>query len=445
MAAQTRQAKVLRIGIIQDGKIVQERLVKTGEQVTVGESSRNTFVFPKTKLKKPEFTLFSWSGGQYHLHFTQEMRGKVSSGGIVLGLDKVRQDPGVANEGGTWTLPLTEHDRGKVAVAPVTVLFQFVAPPPTQAVKPMEAMDFRPRLLDDDDPILLGFMAVWAALALVFSVWVYNSEIRETTIEEIPDRFTRIVMEEAPEDKPEVEKLVDDNKLGKAKAKAKVKAEEAKEVKAKKKGPETKVDEAKRMEASKNKLLQESKMIAKLIGSTGAKTKGIIQSSAADGNYDVGKIKAASDAGATLDGGGGIRKGSDAGGGNRDVGSVSAGEGGSSSIASAPKVELKGNVTYDDPEVSGVELGGVKKVVARYKGQLKYCYEAALKTNPKLAGRVVIAWSVSAEKATDVYIAENTTGDESFASCMKGKVRRWKFTGTDDGGVKMPFVFQPQQ
>ena len=76
MASQTQPAKVLRIGIIQDGKIVRERLIKPGESVKVGESARNTFVFPKTSLPRAEFPL----GGrldevgveQFAVHFVQQ-------------------------------------------------------------------------------------------------------------------------------------------------------------------------------------------------------------------------------------------------------------------------------------------------------------------------------------------------------------------------------------
>ena len=79
MAAQSQPAKVLRIGIIQDGKIVQERLIKSGETVTVGESAKNTFVFPKTHLPQAEFAVFRASSKGYELRFTDQMRGKISS------------------------------------------------------------------------------------------------------------------------------------------------------------------------------------------------------------------------------------------------------------------------------------------------------------------------------------------------------------------------------
>ena len=134
MAADAGKNKVLRIGIIKDGKIAEERLVKVSETVTVGESAKNTFVFGKTHLPKAEFPIFQWDGSGYVLRFTEKMKGKVSAGGAVVSLVKLRKDPTITTNGGVWELKLTSQDRGKVTVDGMTVLFQLVAPPPVQAL-----------------------------------------------------------------------------------------------------------------------------------------------------------------------------------------------------------------------------------------------------------------------------------------------------------------------
>ena len=36
-------AKILRVGIIQGGKIVEERLMRRRERITIGQSPKNTF------------------------------------------------------------------------------------------------------------------------------------------------------------------------------------------------------------------------------------------------------------------------------------------------------------------------------------------------------------------------------------------------------------------
>src|SRR5688572_28386727 len=198
MASQARQQKVLRIGSIQDGKIVQERLVKAGETVTVGESPKNTFVFPKTHLPGPSFLLFKPSGKGYILNFTSEMKGKISSGGAVVALQKLNEDPSVTRKNGVATLPLTEQDRGKISVDGITVLFQFVAPPPSKAVKPIQQLDFRPRLIEEDDPVFIGFLGVWSALGIVLAIWVWQADPVVLTIDDVPQRFVKLVVEPKP-------------------------------------------------------------------------------------------------------------------------------------------------------------------------------------------------------------------------------------------------------
>ena len=201
---QTQQQKVLRIGVVQDGKIVQERLIKAGEEVTVGESTKNLFVFPPTSLPK-RFQLFQpKKGGGYILHFTDGMEGKISYKNAIVPLEQLKQRGDAVRKGTDFVLPLSEGNRGKVSVDGVTILFQFVPPPP----EPMRAgakMDFRPKLIEEDDPVFFGFLGLFTALATVLMIYVYNAEpVERVAIEEIPDRFTEIIMEPSDNDPPEV-------------------------------------------------------------------------------------------------------------------------------------------------------------------------------------------------------------------------------------------------
>jgi hypothetical protein len=53
--------KVLRIGIVQAGKVVHERLVAPGQSVSIGESPKSTFVVPAKSIPK-KFALFVAKG-----------------------------------------------------------------------------------------------------------------------------------------------------------------------------------------------------------------------------------------------------------------------------------------------------------------------------------------------------------------------------------------------
>lgn len=463
MSAQPKQSKVLRIGIIQDGKIVQERLVKAGDPVTIGTGPKNSFPFPPESFDREAFTLFDHRDGQYVLRFTEAMKGKIRSRGAALALAKARAEGGIAqsaqgdaDSAGVWELPLEEQDRGKLAVGTVNILFQFVAPPPVQAPTPMEKMDFRPRWVEDDDPIFLAFLALWSALGLAFGIWVFTADPPEISIDEIPDRFTRIVIDKPPEepveddDEEEPELGVDEKKKVAKKKTATEKV--AEKVPAPGDGA-SKGEKAQAVEDAKDQLMKESALFKQMqiigIGTLGESERTILQENTVGSASDIeGKLQEAADAVAEIGDGSRIRGGAKTVGGTgaRDVGELKEGEVvGEVAVGTGPKVkEPEGRVSSGSLDFDGGDVSSVGKVVRRYQGQLKYCYDSQLKKNPSLSGKVVVGFEIEAEELVDVWIVTNETGDSEFADCIERKVRRWKFDGVDDGSARAPFVFEPE-
>src|SRR3989339_1318636 len=86
----TPKLKILRIGVIQAGKIIEERLIRRRDNVSIGASPRNTIVVPASSLPR-SFTLFEIQKGQYTLRFSETMDGRISVGNQVLSLDQIRQ------------------------------------------------------------------------------------------------------------------------------------------------------------------------------------------------------------------------------------------------------------------------------------------------------------------------------------------------------------------
>lgn len=445
MAAPAKLTKVLRIGIIQDGKIVQERLIKAGETVTVGESEKSTFVFPPTALGQGSHPLFVAKGGGYELSFTEVMKGKISSSNGVVGLDKLRGGEEVTKEGDTWRLALTEQDRGKVTIDNVTVLFQFVPPPPPDAAKPLEAMDFRPKFFEDDDPIFFGFLGLWTALAAIMVVWVMTSEPRESSsLEEIPDRFTKLLLDK-PEKKdlPEVEEKFDEN----AKSEDAPAKEEASKEEAPKKEPKTreeKVEDAQRKEQMKQDIMQKS-LLLQMIGTRGANNSGAtVEDLFGDGD-NMGKID--------LNGVGGVeiatadnqhlREGSGTTTGDADIGDLAKGDVGEAGVGSANVKIPTGSVDVGNAEVAEGDPAKVKDVVNKYRGQVKYCYEQQLKANPSLEGRVEVEFTVGNGRVMSASVFVNTTGDQALGDCILGKIKRWRFPAELETDVSYPFIFRP--
>jgi len=129
MSKKQPERKVLRIGIVQGGRIVEERLLRRRDNVTVGQSPKNKFVIPSSRIPLT-YNLVEVKGGQYHLCFEKGMFGKVLADGEVLDLKNAARRKLATRKDNRFFLPLTEETRGKIVLGDVTLLFQFVAPPP---------------------------------------------------------------------------------------------------------------------------------------------------------------------------------------------------------------------------------------------------------------------------------------------------------------------------
>lgn len=455
MSNADRQAKVLRVGIVRDGKLEDARLIELGEDVTVGAGAGVTFQVPQGSVDTPQFTLFAFRQGRYQLQFDGSMKGKISVDGNPVSLDKARRGEVPAEKTGElWAIPLTESDKGKLRLGKTTLVFQFVPPPPVAAAG-TAVVHFRPRFFEED-PVLYGSLALWSALGFVFVLLVNNLEVPPRTIDDVPDRFVKLVVDRPPTPPPEQETKpkVDESVKGPAtKAAPKDEPAPAKEKKAPapKKGT---ADEARAVKDAEKKLAEENALFkaaqAKMMGTVGSKARGTVLSDNAEGNFDDidAKLRAAAEAGAQLGDGSQIRgsEGVIGGTGVRgQSGGVQSGQTGEVEVAGGPAVKVpKGTVEGGNLEFDGGDSANVLGVVRRFQGQLNYCYEQELKSDPTLRGRVVVAWEVLGGRAVDVHVVDNGTGSDSFARCIVSKIGNWRFSGVDDGFAKRPFIFQPQ-
>jgi hypothetical protein len=115
------RARILRIGILLGGKIVEERLIRERISVSVGQSMKNTFSIPVEGLPL-EHTLFVLDNDRYFLRFLPKMDGRLSDGGNVTTLDQLKQT-GAQQSPGFWQVPLSPTARGKLSLGDLTVLF----------------------------------------------------------------------------------------------------------------------------------------------------------------------------------------------------------------------------------------------------------------------------------------------------------------------------------
>src|SRR5471030_1675449 len=75
--AQASGPKVLRIGLVQGGRVIEERIIKQRTSVTVGASEKAMFVIP-SNVVPAQFKLFELVGSDYYLNFMDGMSGRVA-------------------------------------------------------------------------------------------------------------------------------------------------------------------------------------------------------------------------------------------------------------------------------------------------------------------------------------------------------------------------------
>ena len=121
---------VLRIGVVRQGRIVEERVIKQRNAVSIGTSEDATFVCGLPTAKHELFARAAKGKNPkesgYVLRFAPGMTGRVALASEVTTLDALRAR-------GIEEVALDDDSRGKVTVGETTFLFQFVRPPPAQA------------------------------------------------------------------------------------------------------------------------------------------------------------------------------------------------------------------------------------------------------------------------------------------------------------------------
>ena len=259
-------------------------------------------------------------------------------------------------------------------------------------------------------------------------------EERELSLDELPDRFAKVMMPKAEPPKPKEE--------DKGSEKVEEKVAEKKDTK---KSPE----DAAASKAAMQKAVS-SKGLLKILGSAGAG-----QSAFEDvlgGNTGAGSIADA------LDGAGGVGvagvdsvAGGPKGGGTGQaagIGDLGTSGAGNVNLGAKGDAVVKGRLIDAPPEVDTKDVD--REALARYvklrKSAIQACYEKELKRNPSLKGKVVVRFTISTSgRVTEIDIEENTLGNDAVGSCIKAVIRGWMFPFKPDSEVPVayPFVFAP--
>ncbi len=428
--------KILRVAIIQGGKIIEERHIRRPDSVSVGQDAKNTFVVPASNLP-PSFPVFDFRGTHYYLLFTERMDGRVRIGNRDVDFATLRTQKLAQRRGSVFALQLDESAMGKVVLGEVTLLFQFVPPPPAPSRMALPA-EYRGTLWSSLDHLFFGILA--ASVLFFFSIAAIialapKPPDSDVTLDELPDRFAKLLVPPKP---PEPEKPKDEPKA---------------EEKVEKKEPVKKKEKPASDEARKAAIAQkvQSKGILKILGASGG--QGALKDLLGEGTgtQDVATALKGAQGGvvvATTGGVGGPRGGGA--GSAAGIGELGTAGGGNVSLGSKGDARVTGKVAAAAPEVDSADVD--REALARYiKARLtaiRGCYEKELKRNPTLKGKVVVRFNITpAGRASDIRLEENSVGSAEVGQCIVSLMRSWvfPFKPPDEVPVQYPFLFTASQ
>jgi hypothetical protein len=454
------RTRILRIGIIQGGRIIEERLVREHKDVSVGQGPRNSFVISSENLPRTYQVFKVDKNDKYTLNFAAGMDGRVTVGGGVRTLSQAR-DMGAAKKAGDWWhLPLEGNARGKLVIGDVTLLFQFVQAPPVVPRARLPAT-IQGSVGSRMDPAFTMVMAGCVALAAAF--WITVQVVPKPTKPERPKRFQQLVKSELKRThrKPprprkttqvaDVKKGKEGEDAGKGASKPAPRPRPGKgdgKGKGKNKGPLKKGTEEykQRLTELTNISLRKGsdRMNAVAIAGkcTGADCENAIQGPdhLRKGLSTGGLDNAAATASRTGSGGlgsGGPKSGT---GGRRGLvgkggkgrigagGGVGTGGGGGAAASMKPmrvkKIKSRVSSFVPPPRVGGSAGSRVRAKIRGRVYTLRSCYNRALINNPKLSGSVKISFIIMPNgRVSNVNVISGMGG--SLVSCIKGRVRRW--------------------
>lgn len=433
--------KVLRVGVIQEGKIIEERVLPSRRSLFVGTSESNDFIVHGAELPA-RFELFESTAGGYRLHLRDGMRGRVGASGVTREL--------------SGSVVLAPDARGKVVMGDVTLLFQFVVPPPA-VLRPQLPSAARGGFAAGIDWLFTSFVVFSYMLFFGFVVVLESADWKVVqSLDVDPDYMARLVFAE-PEPPPEITPEVENDDAVSEETEV---ADTTSTERTERTHPDTPRDTAPSAETVAR--IQEQAMAAAeslaiaALGPDGSLANlldgGALTESAEQILAQTNGVQLATSESSQLR----VRDGGNEGsGGNRDIGTLVASNDAGQQVATSDVTErVIGRATFapdDGGEEGGMGVFDSALVVRGIRGRLRRiqnCYEHELLANPTLAGRVVVQFTIpESGRVGSARASQNTTGSDAVGRCVESAIRGMRFTPGPEGGsvdFSYPFIFAPQ-
>ncbi len=457
--------KVLRIGLFKDKKIVEERIVRRRETVSIGTAAKNHLIIKSGTLPpklESRFELFQLVGDDYILNFTGDMSGKVALPGGVQKLEHLRETGAARNAGTHYQIKLADSSRGTIRIGDFTVFFEFVAAPPITP-KPQLPAAVQRGFVKTIDWTFTTWVIFSYMLFFGFIIYMENADWEiETGTQEVPESLARLIFE-APVEPPEVEEEIPGEE---AEDEAQAKEEQTKRAEKRpapgeaREAPGGAEDPAVSAEArariAQEAAAQAEAMLLGALGDEGGALGDVLAGGAVTGNAAEVLAQASGVGVATKSQTGTLRTRTGGGSGQAaGLGSLKASKGAGKAAkegAAVKERQIRGNVGLR----TGGDVGGsgefdaalVQRQIKQRIKSITRCYESELRKNPSLAGKVTVTFTIQERgNVTGAKASENTTGSAAVADCVTRTISRFRFNPGPEGGsvtFRYPFVFQPQ-
>ncbi|MDI1430477.1 AgmX/PglI C-terminal domain-containing protein [Polyangium sorediatum] len=445
--------KVLRVGVVQGGKVIEERIIKQRTHVTIGPSEKSMFVTPNKNVPS-SFRLFELVGNEYALNFLDGMAGRIALKTGVSDLASLKSQAKKVSLGQVqaFQVPLSDDARGKIVVGDTTFLFQFVAAPPPQP-KPQLPASVRGGFVQSIDwtttiIAAFSFLLHFGAVGTIYSDWMDPLVNDEVDVAQILETVRSLPPP------PPVEQPKETNDQPTQASTAAAEAPKPSAGASAAKGAGGKISDT-RASAIANELNQLDMQMLGALNAAGNATAGVLDR----GDVPLGLLDnaAASGAGAGLGGiaglnlgaagGGTVRPGAAGGGGLANIGDTQAAAASSAQGAAKTVKGPTGSANVGGAAVSGGNVANASSVVAGMAAGFRRCYNRGLQADPTMKGSVRITAKIGPNG--EVLSASPSGGgglSGEVVSCVVARVQSAQFSPPEGGGatVVIPVSFVSQ-
>jgi hypothetical protein len=434
----------LRLGVLQNGRLLEERLLPAGRPATIGPSARCTVILAEDRLPRP-WRLFQIRRGRPLLRLAPDMEARLAVNGHASTV------PPASRGRHPRLLPLAPSTRGRISIGDVVILFQLLAPLPARP-RPQLPASVRGSLRASLDR---GFTALaMASLLCHLAAALYLRGVdwpRQPDQTAQLDRFIRDVrVRPIPVPEP-IAAPASPTATPQAPADRQPSTNpSAAAARPRPRPAPISTDERRR------RLIEDVNRVGlvKIVGALGEKSN--LADLLRGGGVDVAQEQAFRGLGGvtvasadTLPGLA-VRDVDGAAGRVAHPGDLR----GAGHIASAadvgPRAERRVSplVRVETPSVQegNADPTAIAREIRQRMAAIRGCYERGLKRNPQLGGKLVLRIAISAAgTVTAVDLDDDTVDDPLLADCLRALILRWRFVAPAGGPVEIafPFVFQP--